>query len=140
MLADVEGGVMYVQNTNSSVSATSDDSQFSAVERGGVIFINGSSFDLWYSHIFNNSADLGAVISACSSDVNIPHDILYHDPNFPNCLLYDVIENRPSTEPVTTPTRMIPPTGANLDTGIAVAVIACFLVMVLILAAVLVYA
>ena len=77
-------------------------------------------------------------ISACGSDVNFPHDILYHDPNFPNCLLYDVIENRPSTEPVTTPT--IPPTGTNSDTGIAVAVIACFLVVVLILAAVLVYA
>ena len=127
-----------MQNTNNSVSTTSDNSQFSAVVRGGVIFINGSSFDLWYSHIFNNSVDLGAVISACSSDVNFPHDILYHDPNFPNCLLYDVIENRPSTEPVTTPT--IPPTGTNLDTGIAVAVIACFLVVVLILAAVLVYA
>ena len=110
MLAGVEGGVMYVQNSNSSVSTTSEDSQFSfnsAVERGGVISMNGSSLDIWYSHIFNNSlsADLGAVVSACSSGVNFPHDILYQysDPNFPNCLLYDVIENRPSTEAVTAP-------------------------------------
>ena len=129
-----------MQNTNNSVSTTSDNSQFSAVVRGGVIFINGSSFDLWYSHIFNNSVDLGAVISACSSDVNFPHDILhqYSNPNFPSCLLYDVIENRPSTEAMTTPT--IPPTGTNLGTGIAVAVVACFLVVVLILVVVLVYA
>ena len=56
-------------------------------------------------------------------------------------MLYDVIENRPLTEAVTTPTT--PPTGTNLDTGIAAAIVAplaCFLVVVLILAAVLVYA
>ena len=140
--AGVEGGVMYVRDTNSSVSiSTVSKIGFNRAEkRGGVISINGSSLLIGDTNIFNNSADMGAVISACSANVSISPLTLYHynDPNFPNCLLYDVIE--PST--VTTPT--IPPTRAHhFDSGIAVAValpIVVFLVFATILTAALSYA
>ena len=86
---------------------------------------------------------MGAVISACSSNVNFP---LTHSTSitiqisqtvfFTMC----VIENEPST--VTTPT--IPPTRAqHLDAGIAVAIvvpIVCFLVFATIITAALSYA
>ena len=142
--AGVEGGVMYVRDTNSSVSIMFDSqlSFNSAARRGGVISINGSTLFISNSHIFNNSADVGAVISACKSDVStFPPDILYqqNDPHFPNCVLYDVVENRPTTA-VTTPT--VPPTSAKHSNGIAVAVaipIGCLL-LALIIAAVFVFA
>jgi predicted outer membrane repeat protein len=145
--AGIEGGVIYVRDTNSLVNLyLHDQLGFNrAAKRGGVISINGSSLFIGAQiDIFNNSADMGAVISACSSNVSLSPHILYqyNDPNFPNCLLYDVIENEPLTDAVTTPT--IPPTGAkHLDAGLAVAIvvpIVVFLVFVLIIAAALTYA
>ena len=142
--AGIEGGVMYVRDTNSSVNILFN-SQLGfnrAEKRGGVISINGSSLVIGVTHIFNNSADMGPVISACSANVNISPLTLYHynDPNFPNCLLYDVNENEPST--VTTST--IPPTRVHhFDSGIAVAIavpIVVFLVFATILTAALSYA
>ncbi|MCG8627034.1 MAG: hypothetical protein MJE68_34170, partial [Proteobacteria bacterium] len=69
--AGIEGGVMYIRDTNSSVSILFN-SQLGfnrAEKRGGVISINGSSLLIGETHIFNNSADMGAVISACSANV-----------------------------------------------------------------------
>ena len=134
---------MFVRNTNSSVIIDHTQLGFnSAAKNVGVVSINGSTLSIDNSPIFNNSADLGAVITACTSDVFFfPLNMLYQysDPNFPNCLLYDVTKNRPSTEAVTMPT--IPPTGAkHSDAGIAVVIavpIACLLVVVLFIAALL---
>ena len=144
--AGIEGGVMYVRDTSSSVGIVFD-TQFGfnrAAKRGGVISINGSSFfngDSRPGRIFNNSADMGAVISACDSEVGFyPFDVLYQhsDPYFPNCLLYDEV----ATAAVTTPT--IPPTRAkHLSTGIAIAVavpIASLLGLALFVAAVFAFA
>ena len=145
--AGIEGGVMYVKDTNSSVHILFD-SQFnfnSAVNRGGVISINGSSLFIEDYQILNNSAAMGAVISACNSNVSIfPFGSLYqyNDPNSPNCLLYDIAKNQPTTA-VTTPT--IPPTrayrhsSANIAVVIAVPIV-CPLGLALIVAAALAFA
>ena len=84
---------------------------------------------------------MGAVISACDSDVGFfPFDTLYQhsDPYFPNCQLYDEVEYQP-TAAVTTPT--IPPTRANTGIAVAVAVpIAYLLGLALFVSAVLAFA
>ena len=144
--AGIEGGVMYVTGTNSSVTIFSDSllGFNSATSRGGAISINGSSMFISDTHIFNNSADMGAVISACNSDVGtFPASLLSQreDQNFPNCVLYDVAENQPTSAAVTTAT--IPPTRAKHSNGIAVAIvipIVCLLVLALFVVAVFAFA
>ena len=144
--AGVEGGVIYMRNINSSVIIDHTQLGFnSAAKNGGVVSINRSTLSSDNSPIFNNSADLGAVISACTSDVFFfPPNMLYQysDPNFPNGLHYDVTENRPSTEAVTTPT--IPPTGAHWSYTLrcwhCCCYCACLVVVVLFIAALLICA
>ena len=154
--AGIEGGVMFVKGAYSSMNIL-QESQLgfnSATERGGVISINNSRVYIGDTRIFNNSADMGAVVSACNSFVTFyPSDLLSRakNPDFPNCAFYVVAKDRPSSlvttqhhaVPVVT-TVTIPPTRAKnsshpADIGIAVGVpIVCLLGLVLFAVAILV--
>ena len=153
--AGIEGGVMFVKGAYSSVNIL-QESQLgfnSATERGGVISINNSRVYIGDTRVFNTSADMGAVVSACNSFVTFyPSDLLSQgsNPDFPNCAFYVVAKDRSSSLvttqhhalPVVT-TVTIPSTRAknssHPDIGIAVGVpIVCLLGLVLFTVAILV--
>ena len=64
-----------------------------ASTRGGVAALIGSSLyiDVNRTHMFNNTARLGGIISACNSEVNVGAGQLFMnaDPVYSFCTLYD---------------------------------------------------
>lgn len=100
-----DGGVMYVGRADSL--ATIHRSSFSsnrATYRGGVIAIVGSTLDLDGATFFENSADLGAVVSACNSNVTISNPNI--DLVRPSCLLFWNLNLTVSTTSQTTTHNM----------------------------------
>ena len=152
--AGIEGGVMFVKGAYSSVNILQESRLGfnSATERGGVISINNSRVYIGDTHVFNNSADMGAVISACNSFVSsYPSDLLSRadNPDFPNCAFYVATKDRPSPlvttqhHAVVTTAVTVPPTRAKnssrTDIGIAVGIpIVCLLGLALFAVAILV--
>ena len=87
-----DGGVMYIASANSFVSI--DGSIFDhnrAVNRGGVTAIIDSSMEMNGTNTFNNTAQLGGVISACNSQITFTDYNLSvtADPVQPFCMLYE---------------------------------------------------
>ena len=62
-----------------------------AADRGGAIAVFGSSVTIYYgTNVFDNTANVGQVISACSSQISLPIvAVRRSDPNFLSCTAYD---------------------------------------------------
>ena len=64
--------------------------------RGGVISVDKSDLELTSLIFFNNSAEIGEVISSCDSNIstNDMTDLFqYEHPNFPQCVFYSSTTN-----------------------------------------------
>ena len=87
-----DGGVLFVGHAASAVTfSNSNFSNNDATNRGGVISLAGSSLHINETNIYNNTANVGETISACSSAVTIYDDVSSNmDPNAPTCTLYDI--------------------------------------------------
>ena len=91
---------MYVAGANSTVNLDFGISfnKNTATKRGGVISINDSRLVVGNEKIYtiNNSAKLGAIISACNCEVDVfPHHKFYQheDTKSQSCVLYNVPKN-----------------------------------------------
>ena len=92
--AGEDGGVLYIGRVNSRVTISQCVFTYNeASDRGGVAALIGSSLyiDVNRTHIFNNTARLGGIISACNSEVNVGAGELFMsaDPVYSFCTLYD---------------------------------------------------
>ena len=92
--AGEDGGVLYIGRVNSRVTISQCVFTYNeASDRGGVAALIGSSLyvDVNRTHIFNNTARLGSIISACNSEVNVGAGELVKraDPVYFFCTLYD---------------------------------------------------
>ena len=92
--AGEDGGVLYIGRVNSRVTISQCVFTYNeAHDRGGVAALIGSSLylDVNRTHIFNNTARLGGIISACNSEVNVGAGELFmsEDPVYSFCTLYD---------------------------------------------------
>ena len=66
------GGVMYAGRAGSHVTICQSTFEYNiALYRGGVIFIIGSTLEINGASILGNTAEIGEVINACSSNVTI---------------------------------------------------------------------
>ena len=71
--------------------------------RGGFAAILESSLEITMSSIFNNTAETGDVISACSSDIPVSDQLnTTIDPDNPMCALYNGNINEIVREVITT--------------------------------------
>ena len=118
-----DGGVMYVGRAGSHVTVSQGTFGFNnATNRGGVIAIIGSTLEVNRASIFENTAELGEVVSACNSNVTItnPQLLASQDPIYSFCSLYDSSNTTISrtTEQITptTGTTTNPVTGASTAT------------------------
>ena len=86
-----DGGVLYIGVLGSRVVMNTCTASFNeAVRRGGVVFIAGSTLEVNHTNLFNNSANLGEVISACNSDVILSDPLkAADDPLQSVCTHYD---------------------------------------------------
>ena len=89
---------MYVKGAYSFVNILSESwlGFNSAAVRGGVISINNSGVYIGDTHIFSNTTEMGAVVSACNSFVGFyPADLLsrFNNPDFPNYAFYVVAKS-----------------------------------------------
>ena len=87
-----DGGVMYVGRADSQVRIHHSTLSFnSAANRGGVIAIVASTLLVNGASVFENTAELGDVVSACNSNVTIsnPEMIATQDLTQTSCSLYD---------------------------------------------------
>lgn len=84
------GGVMYL--TDSQVTIFNSTIGFNQAQTGGAIAIFRGSLEIKNSNVFNNTADVGSVISACNgAEVNVSdHFFVSIDPTRTtrNCILY----------------------------------------------------
>ena len=92
--AGEDGGVLYIGRVNSRVTISQCVFTYNdASDRGGVAALIGSSLhiDVSRTHIFNNTARLGGIISACNSEVNVGAGELFMsaDPVYSFCTLYN---------------------------------------------------
>ena len=95
-----DGGVMYVGRADSRVTIhQSTFNSNSAAERGGVIAIVGSTLNINRASVFENYAELGAVVSACNSNISIsnPEIPATQDLVHPSCLLYGFLSTTVSS-------------------------------------------
>ena len=115
-----DGGVMYVGRAGSHVTVNQSTFGFNnATNRGGVIAIIGSTLGMNGANIFENTAELGEVISACNSDVTItnPEIPVSPDPIYSFCTLYNSSNTTASqTTEQTTPTTGIISTAPSTTT------------------------
>ena len=87
-----DGGVIFVGRAGSHVTISQSVYGFNvANNRGGVIAIVGSTLEVSNTTIFENTAELGEVVSACHSNVTIFNlDLLAsQDPTYSFCSLYN---------------------------------------------------
>ena len=87
-----DGGVMYVGRAGSQVRISQSTFGVNrATGRGGAIAIAGSSLYINTASIYENSAKLGGVVSACKSNIKIsnPKIRTKPDPIYSFCTLYD---------------------------------------------------
>ena len=92
--AGEDGGVLYIGRVNSRVTISQCVFTYNAAsDRGGVAALIGISLfiDVNRTHMFNNTARLGGIISACNSEVNVGAGELFMsaDPVYSFCTLYD---------------------------------------------------
>ncbi len=91
-----DGGVIYIRSVGKSGSSQviAEESMFgfnNATKRGGVIAITGGQVGIEKSQFYNNTAELGGVISACISEIKVQMKLrVMDDPSNPQlCTLYD---------------------------------------------------
>ena len=92
--ADNSGGVMYIGTKGSDVRILNETvlGYNHAGKKGGAISIVGSTLVISDTSIYNNSAHLGRIISACNSDITLQaYDkiVISRDPNTSFCTYYD---------------------------------------------------
>ena len=85
-----QGGVMYVGRKGSQVKISRSTIDFNNASRGGFATILGSSLEITTTNIFNNTAESGKVISACTSDITVSDQLLTStDPTYSVCTLFN---------------------------------------------------
>ena len=73
---------------DSDVTIVASTIRFNQAEIGGAIFTRGGTLEIKDSSIFNNTADVGSVVSACAgTEVSISND-LYVSIG-PSCIFYE---------------------------------------------------
>ena len=92
--ADNNGGVIYIGTKGSDIRILNETvfGYNHAGKKGGIVSIVGSTLVINDTSIYNNSAHLGRIISACNSDVRLQaHDkiLISMDPNASFCTYYD---------------------------------------------------
>ena len=114
-----QGGVMYVGRKGSQVKISRSTIGFNNASRGEFATILGSSLEITTTSIFNNTAELGEVISACHSDITVSEQLLTStDPTYSVCTLFngDINETDSIYEAMTTDTLFTTTTTDILDT------------------------
>ena len=88
--AGQSGGVMYLNREGSQATVTESIISYNrAANRGGAFNVIGSSLNINGSNIYNNTADIGSVISACNSVVQVQELNSSIDSTHPSCELYE---------------------------------------------------
>jgi predicted outer membrane repeat protein len=84
-----QGGVMYLGRKGSRAKISRSTIGSNNASRGGFATVLGSSLEITTSNIFNNTADTGDVISACSSDISVSDQFtIGTDPVHSVCTLF----------------------------------------------------
>jgi hypothetical protein len=84
-----QGGVMYLRRKGSRVKISRSTIGSNNATRGGFATVHGSSLEITTSNIFNNTAETGKVISACSSDIAVSDQFtIGTDPVHSVCTLF----------------------------------------------------
>ena len=116
--ATVDGGVAHVGGAGSQVATdlcTFDHNK--AFNRGGVLDVRESLVNIVETSFFNNTANLGGVISACDSEVTLSNELFVTaDPTEPMCTLYDDSITTTTSAP-TKVTTTVPQTETNTTTA-----------------------
>ena len=115
-----QGGVMYLRRKGTKVKISRSTIGFNNATRGGFATVHGSSLEITASNIFNNTAETGEVISACSSDISVSDQFtIATDPVYSVCTLVsgniDDTDLEPTTA-ATTDTRVDTTTIADIST------------------------
>ena len=87
-----DGGALFIGRSRSDVIVESSNVlRNHAANQGGAIAVFGSSVTVYYgTNIYDNTAYVGQVISACSSQISLPLVTSQRpDPNFSLCTAYD---------------------------------------------------
>ena len=100
-----QGGVMYLGRKGSQVNISRSMIGFNNATRGGFATVHGSSLEITAINIFNNTAETGEVISACSSDISVSDQLITAtDPIHSVCTFYSGNINEIDFEVTTTNT------------------------------------
>ena len=100
--ASNQGGVMYLRRKGSEVKISRSTIGFNNATRGGFATVHGSSLEITTSNIFNNTAETGEVISACSSDISVSDQLtIATDPVYSVCTLISGNIDDTDLEPTT---------------------------------------
>ena len=116
-----DGGVLYLGRKLGQIFIDETTFAFnSATDRGGVISIVNCSLEISQASVFNNTANYGAVISACNSNVTLAsNDFLRRsDPEYPFCVLYEGDDYNFNIQTPSSPTLATPPRIQTTDTTI----------------------
>ena len=88
-----DGGAMFIGRSGSDVTVESSNFlRNHAADRGGAITVFESSVTVYYgTNIYNNSANVAQVISACNSQITLPIIVQSRrpDPTYSLCTVYD---------------------------------------------------
>ena len=105
--ADNQGGVMYLRRKGSQAKIRRSDISSNNATRGGFATVHGSSLEIFTTYIFNNTAEVGEVISACNSNISISDQLFTAtDPVYSVCTLVSGnINDTFDFEATTTPTK-----------------------------------
>ena len=84
--ATEQGGVIYLGRKGSQVKIGRSDVSSNNATRGGFATVLGSSLQITASNILNNTAEIGEVIRACSSDISVSDQLIIDtDPAYSVC-------------------------------------------------------
>ena len=83
-----QGGVMYLGRKGSQVKIRRSEISSNNATKGGFATILGSSLEIATTNIFNNTAEIGEIISACNSDILVSDQLFTAtDPIYSVCTL-----------------------------------------------------
>ena len=100
-----QGGVLYLRRKGSEVKISRSTIGVNNATRGGFATVHGSSLEITTSNIFDNTAETGEVISACSSDISVSDQFtIATDPVYSVCTHFSGNIDDTDLEPTTTAT------------------------------------
>ena len=100
---------MYLRRKGTKAKISRSTIGFNNATRGGFATVHGSLLEITTSNIFNNTAETGEVISACSSDISVSDQFnIAKDPVYSVCTLISGNIDDTDLEPTTTATTDTP--------------------------------